>query len=66
MKCNAGKTDRIIRVIAGLAIGIVGYYYQSWWGLVGLIPVLTGVFGYCLLYPIFGISTCKLEATKEK
>ncbi|WP_351125036.1 DUF2892 domain-containing protein, partial [Shewanella sp. T24-MNA-CIBAN-0130] len=35
MKCNIGKTDKIIRVILGACIIAVGVYYQSWWGAVG-------------------------------
>ena len=61
MKCNVGKTDKIIRIILGVIIGAIGIYYNSWWGLVGLVPLLTGIFGYCALYPILGITTCKDE-----
>lgn len=58
MKKNVGKTDTIIRIIIALVIGAFGWYYQSWWGLLGLIPLLTGVFKICLLYSLFDISTC--------
>ncbi len=61
MKCNVGKTDKIIRVILGVAIIAVGIYYKSWWGAIGLIPLLTGLAGNCLLYKPFGISTCKTD-----
>ncbi|MBS2209840.1 DUF2892 domain-containing protein [Carboxylicivirga mesophila] len=59
MKCNVGKTDKVIRVIAGLAIGVAGFYFKSWWGLVGFIPVFTALIGWCPLYLPFGINTCK-------
>ena len=59
MKHNVGKADKVIRIILGIIIGIVGYYYKSWWGLVGIIPLLTAFLNFCPLYPIFGISTCK-------
>jgi hypothetical protein len=59
MKKNVGSTDRIIRIIIGLAIGAVGYYYQSWWGLLGLIPLLTGLINFCPLYVPFNINTGK-------
>ena len=62
MKKNIGKTDKIIRVILGLAIGAVGIYFQSWWGLLGLIPILTAIIGTCGLYLPFGISTCLPKA----
>ena len=59
MQCNVGKTDRIFRIVAGLAILATGLYYQSWWGAVGLIPILTGAFRYCPPYQLLGISTSK-------
>jgi hypothetical protein len=59
MKCNIGKTDKIIRLIVGVVIIAVGIFYKSWWGAVGLIPLLTALSGFCLLYVPFKISTVK-------
>jgi hypothetical protein len=59
MKCNVGKTEKIIRIIAGLAIIGAGVYFQSWWGAIGAIPLVTGALGWCPLYVPLGISTCK-------
>ncbi|MBU0581073.1 MAG: DUF2892 domain-containing protein [Candidatus Margulisbacteria bacterium] len=56
---NEGNLDRVIRVILGVVIIGVGSYYQSWLGFIGLIPLITGLIGYCPLYSIFGIKTCK-------
>jgi hypothetical protein len=61
MKCNIGKTDRIFRVVLGLTIMAAGLYYQSWWGAVGLLPLLTAIIRFCPAYLPFGISTCKTE-----
>ena len=58
MKNNVGFLDRIIRIIAGLAILGAGYYFKSWWGLVGLGPILTAIFRFCPAYPLVGINTC--------
>ena len=58
-KCNVGKTERVFRIIAGLAIAAVGVFYQSWWGAVGLIPLITGAIGWCPIYAPLGISTIK-------
>ncbi len=59
MKCNVGKTDRWIRIILGVILLIIGFYYQSWlWGIIGLIVLLTGIFRFCVIYKLFGISTC--------
>ena len=57
MKCNVGATDRLVRIIAGLVILLLGLVYKNWWGLVGLIPLLTGIFRYCPLYVPFKMST---------
>lgn len=59
MNINVGSTDRLLRIIAGLVIIGVGIYYQSWWGVVGLVPLLTGIFRFCPLYTMLGTNTCK-------
>ena len=59
MECNVGKSERIVRVIAGIAIMGAGFYFGSWWGAVGLVPVLTGISGYCPPYQLLGINTNK-------
>lgn len=59
MQCNIGKTDRVIRLIAGLAIIAAGIYYQSWWGAIGIVPLLTGTLRWCPPYQLLGISTNK-------
>lgn len=59
MKNNMGKTDRIIRVVLGAGIIVAGIYYQSWWGLVGIIPLATAMIGWCPGYVPFGLSTKK-------
>ena len=62
MKANEGTADRIFRVIIGLAIlSTVVVGPQSMWGLVGLVPLLTGLVGFCPLYKVFGFSTCPLK-----
>ncbi len=57
MKSNVGKTDKIIRLVLGLAIGGVGIYYQSWLGLIAIIPIFTALVNWCPLYVPFKIST---------
>jgi len=59
MKCNMGKTDRIFRAIVGIIIVGAGLYFQSWWGLVGLIPLGTAAVRWCPVYLPFKISTDK-------
>lgn len=56
---NIGSADRNIRFVLGIAIIIAGILMQSWWGLIGLVPLLTAGLNFCPLYTLFGISTCK-------
>ena len=58
MKVNEGKLDRTVRIVLGLVIIGLGFYYQSWWGAVGLLTLLTGLSGFCALYTLLGINTC--------
>ena len=58
MKATVGSIDRTLRFVLGLAVLGAGYYFKSWWGLVGLVPLLTATFSFCPLYPLVGISTC--------
>ena len=61
MKRNVGKIDRVIRVLIGLVLLIGGIYFGSWWGAIGLVPLLTATIGWCPLYSLFGLSTCSVE-----
>jgi len=58
MKCNVGKTEQIVRIVIGVGIVILGVYFRSWWGLIGLVPIITGSIHYCPISDILGISTC--------
>ncbi len=58
---NEGIADRLIRVVLGLALlAIVFFGPQTPWGWLGLVPLLTGIVGYCPVYRFFGFSTCPL------
>ena len=59
MKINVGTPDRIIRVVIGVAIVAAGLYFKSWWGVVGVVPVVTAAIGWCPAYLPFGLSSCK-------
>lgn len=60
MKKNIHSIERVIRVIVGLVIiSLVFIGPQSAWGWLGLIPVATGLSGWCPPYSILGINTCK-------
>jgi hypothetical protein len=60
MPRNEGSTDRILRLIAGLVlITLVFVGPKTPWGWVGLVPLLTGMIGWCPAYTLLGINTCK-------
>ena len=61
MKCNVGGADRMIRIVAGVVIILLGFYFQSWWGAVGIVPILTGALRWCPAYIPFGFSTCEAD-----
>ncbi|MDD5455691.1 MAG: DUF2892 domain-containing protein [Candidatus Margulisbacteria bacterium] len=61
MKCNVGPVDRVVRIIIGVAIVLVGVIFKSWWGLIGVIPLVTALLGKCLFYMPFGVNTCKKD-----
>ena len=54
---NVGSFDKTIRIIAGLVIIILGFRYESWWGLIGLVLLITGLLSICPVYRLLGIST---------
>ncbi|MDS4021668.1 MAG: DUF2892 domain-containing protein [Candidatus Competibacter sp.] len=56
---NVGGIDRIARIVVGsilLALVFVGP--QTPWGWIGLVPLLTGLIGWCPLYTALGFNTC--------
>jgi len=59
MTKNEGTIDRGLRVALGLALlSLIFVGPQTWFGLVGLVPLLTGLFGFCPLYALLGMRTC--------
>ena len=62
MKRNLGSADRGGRIVLGVAIGAAGLYFESWFGLIGLVLLGTALVGWCPLYAPFGITTCKLNS----
>ncbi len=56
---NVGSVDKNVRIIAGLVVIGAGLYFQSWFGAIGVIFLLTGLINFCPMYIPFGISTMK-------
>ena len=62
MKLNVGGTDRILRIVAGLAlIGLTLTGNIGVWGWLGVVPLATGAIGWCPPYAIFGFNTCSMK-----
>lgn len=62
---NVGNIERIIRIVAGLGILSLAFVGpQNPWGYIGIIPLLTGLIGWCPPYALFGISTCAKKGCK--
>jgi hypothetical protein len=60
MKKNIGSVERMVRIIAGTAIISLAFVGpQSAWACLGIIPLATGLVGWCPPYALFGFSTCK-------
>jgi len=59
MTINEGTVDRVVRVVAGLVILSLAFIGpKTAWGYIGLLPIATGLVGYCPAYSLFGINTC--------
>ena len=66
MKQNIGTIERVIRITAGLLIlSLTMVGPQSLWGLLGIIPLTTGIVGWCPPYAMLGISTCKKRNAEQ-
>lgn len=67
MNANIGNTDRIIRIVAGiglLSLVLILEGNARWWGLIGIVPITTGLFRWCPAYLPFGINTCPEKGGK--
>lgn len=63
MKRNVGTMDRSLRIVAGIVlIALAATGTVGWWGWLGLLPLATGLVGWCPPYAMFGINTCKTQS----
>jgi hypothetical protein len=62
MTLNEGTFDRVLRVALGIVLlSLLFFGPRTGWGLLGLIPLLTGVVGFCPLYRLIGVRTCAVN-----
>ena len=60
MQKNVGNLDKTLRIAAGLIlISLVFVGPQTPWGWIGIIPLATALVGWCPLYRLIGVSTCR-------
>ncbi len=68
MNRNIGTTERWARTVAGLILLSLIYFIDSdwrWVGLIGIVPLTTAAIGWCPMYALFGISTCKIKTRDQ-
>jgi hypothetical protein len=64
MKVNVGGIDRVLRIVVGIGLLALVFILEGsarYWGLVGLLPLATGLFRFCPAYRLFGMSSCPME-----
>jgi hypothetical protein len=67
MTNNVGGIDRVLRIVVGLALLSLFFVLEGnarYWGLVGLVPLLTGTFRFCPAYTLVGVNTCPMQKGK--
>ena len=64
MSRNEGTLDRVLRIILGLVLlSLIFVGPQTMWGLVGIVPLVTGLVGICPVYSVLGIKTCSVKTS---
>jgi hypothetical protein len=62
MKTNIGNIERVIRILVGaILVGLAATNTVGWWGWLGVVPLATGLFGWCPPYAMLGINTCGVK-----
>lgn len=64
MTSNVGGIDRVLRIVVGLVLLSLIFVLEGnarWWGLIGIVPLATGLMSSCPLYSLVGINTCPLK-----
>lgn len=62
MAANVGGIDKILRIVAG--VGLIGATVAGVlpvWGYIGIVPLATGLMGWCPAYSLLGMNTCPMK-----
>ena len=63
---NEHTIERVIRTVLGAGLlSLIFVGPQTLWGLVGIVPLATGLLGSCPIYTLFGVSTCPTKLKSE-
>lgn len=64
MKSNVGGMDKIVRIVAGLVlIALAIMDIGAPWTYIGVVPLVTGLMGWCPAYTLLGMNTCPASKT---
>ena len=62
MKANVGGFDKIARILAGVVlVGLAATGTVGMWGWIGVVPLATGLMGWCPAYTLLGMNTCPMK-----
>ena len=61
MKTNVGGADKILRIVAGIALLAWAVFGGPVWAWIGIVPLATGLLGWCPAYTLLGMNTCPLK-----
>lgn len=59
MKSNVGEFDKALRLLITIIIAGAGIYFSSWWGIIAVIPFVTGLISFCPVYALLGLNTSR-------
>lgn len=59
MKANVGGLDKNLRIVLGIIVIALGFIFQSWWGVIGVVLLATGILNFCPAYLPLKVSTKK-------
>lgn len=63
MKLNVGGIDRTLRILVGIGLVTWALLDGPVWAWIGIMPIITGAFGFCPIYPLLGFSSCPVKKT---